>query len=179
MRYYFRNLLTRVKLWGGYNKFCVMWVKAYRAKARTLRAWINDRVFEKTRNPKEITDTKCFGWSSLQSRVPPLYKICRYLYLWSTRLPSDFRVSVKDTVYTFTFEYLRRISHIHGEFRNYSKARTTPHEGCRKKYGNQRVSLRGWLCSLIIWNCRRIASVRSKVLMSRIIRCSLNSRARV
>lgn len=32
MQYYFRNLLTRVKLWGGYNKFRVTRVKAYRLK---------------------------------------------------------------------------------------------------------------------------------------------------
>lgn len=142
MRYYFRNLLARVKLWGGYNKFRATRVKAYRLKLeRGASLDKRRRVFEKTRNSKETADTKCFGWSSLQSGVPSLRKICRYLYLWGTRLLGDFRVSVKGYSLHIYLEYLRRISHIHGEFRNYSKAGTTPCDGCRKKYGNRRVSL--------------------------------------
>lgn len=87
------------------------------------------KVYRKGRNLKEIAECVLERWGSLQSDVPLL----RYMQIppWNTRLPNDFRVSVKDTVY---LEYPRRISHIHGVFRNYSKARTTPYDTCRKEY---------------------------------------------
>jgi len=115
----------------------IIWVKTYRLKLE--RCAVVTTAYSRKRGIQKKSHIQNASSEAVYKAEFPRYVRYADTYSYEVRVcpaTSAYRLRIQFT--HLPLSIYAEISHMHGEFHNYSKARTTPHEGCRKKYGNRR-----------------------------------------